>query len=507
MSYLELPAEVRMIYAVLCIITFTISVADFIRAWSSFKNKSAAIVPLVTAIANYTLFQAYGYSVDIRLDQFEPDTVYYLIEDMIYMPAAAYSLLLFGTLVVASVSYGVTTRKINSSITLRSIRDGFNSIDTGVLMYRKGGFLLLANTVMQEISIDLTGKRATNGEVFRTLLSSRGNKIVLSDGTVYLIKENELLINDKKINELTAVDVTLQTRLRKEIRELEEQKESFNRRLSDYSDKVGEVTTKKEILDQAKKEAMEIVQGANKTVENTIRTIKESQAEKEKTRDARSSLQDFVSALQSKKEKELKDHDDYIEKKLRQLEHRKQKKNSRRTQSGDNGSQDGGKEKEPFRGGALKVGEKVRVKDNGMVGEIVRVSNKAVTIAVGNITSQMPPDRVERISSNEYNAARKATAKPRDVRDDSAVRERRLNFSPELDVRGERVGDALGIVTHYIDDAIMLGIGTVRIIHGKGTGALRDELQKYLRTIPGVSSVRDEHIQFGGSGVTIVDFD
>ena len=245
MSYLELPAEVRMIYAVLCIITFTISVADFIRAWSSFKNKSAAIVPLVTAIANYTLFQAYGYSVDIRLDQFEPDTVYYLIEDMIYMPAAAYSLLLF----VASVSYGVTTRKINSSITLRSIRDGFNSIDTGVLMYRKGGFLLLANTVMQEISIDLTGKRATNGEVFRTLLSSRGNKIVLSDGTVYLIKENELLINDKKINELTAVDVTLQTRLRKEIRELEEQKESFNRRLSDYSDKVGEVTTKKEILD------------------------------------------------------------------------------------------------------------------------------------------------------------------------------------------------------------------------------------------------------------------
>ena len=249
MSYLELPAEVRMIYAVLCIITFTISVADFIRAWSSFKNKSAAIVPLVTAIANYTLFQAYGYSVDIRLDQFEPDTVYYLIEDMIYMPAAAYSLLLFGTLVVASVSYGVTTRKINSSITLRSIRDGFNSIDTGVLMYRKGGFLLLANTVMQEISIDLTGKRVTNGEVFRTLLSSRGNKIVLSDGTVYLIKENELLINDKKINELTAVDVTLQTRLRKEIRELEEQKESFNRRLSDYSDKVGEVMTKKEILD------------------------------------------------------------------------------------------------------------------------------------------------------------------------------------------------------------------------------------------------------------------
>ena len=82
-----------------------------------------------------------------------------------------------------------------------------------------------------------------------------------------------------------------------------------------------------------------------------------------------------------------------------------------------------------------------------------------------------------------------------------------MRFSPELDVRGERVSDALDIVIHYIDDAIMLGVGSVRIIHGKGTGALRDELQKYLRTIPGVSSVHDEHIQFGGTGVTIVQFE
>ena len=87
------------------------------------------------------------------------------------------------------------------------------------------------------------------------------------------------------------------------------------------------------------------------------------------------------------------------------------------------------------------------------------------------------------------------------------LRERRLRFSPELDVRGERVSDALDIVIHYIDDAVMLGVGSVRIIHGKGTGALRDELQKYLRTVPGVGSVHDEHIQFGGSGVTIVEFE
>lgn len=259
--------------------------------------------------------------------------------------------------------------------------------------------------------------------------------------------------------------------------------------------------TKKEILDQAKKEAQEIVQGANKTVENTIRTIKESQADKEKTSDARKALQNFMSSLQTKKENEQKNHDDYIEKKLKQLEDRKMRRDARKGKTqDDNQSQTS----EQFRGGVLKVGEKVRVKDNGMAGEVIRVSNKAVTVAIGNITSKMPLDRVERISSNEYKASVRENIKPRAAQDDSGLRERRLAFSPELDVRGERVSDALDIVVHYIDDAIMLNIGSVRIIHGKGTGALRDELQKYLRTIPGVTSVHDEQVQFGGSGVTIV---
>ncbi len=259
--------------------------------------------------------------------------------------------------------------------------------------------------------------------------------------------------------------------------------------------------TKKEILDQAKKEAQEIVQGANKTVENTIRTIKESQADKEKTSDARKALQDFVSSLQTKKENDQKNHDDYIDKKLKQLEDRKMRRNARKGKPQGDGQEQA---PEQFRSGVLKVGEKVRVKDNGMAGEVIRVSNKAVTVAIGNITSKMPLDRVERISSNEYKAAVRENIKPRAAQDDSGLRERRLAFSPELDVRGERVSDALDIVVHYIDDAIMLNIGSVRIIHGKGTGALRDELQKYLRTIPGVTSVRDEQVQFGGSGVTIV---
>jgi DNA mismatch repair protein MutS2 len=120
----------------------------------------------------------------------------------------------------------------------------------------------------------------------------------------------------------------------------------------------------------------------------------------------------------------------------------------------------------------------------------------------------MPLDKVERITSNEYKSAVKEVSRPVSaVRVDSSISERKLNFSTELDVRGERLNDAIEKVMRYVDDAIMLNISNVRIIHGKGTGVLRDEIQKFLRSTPGIAHVRDEHIQFGGTGVTVVDFD
>ena len=84
--------------------------------------------------------------------------------------------------------------------------------------------------------------------------------------------------------------------------------------------------------------------------------------------------------------------------------------------------------------------------------------------------------------------------------------ERKLNFKPELDVRGERLQDALEMVMRFVDDAIMLDMPSVRIVHGKGTGVLHQEIQKLLKTVPGIAQVKDEHIQMGGSGVTVVTF-
>ena len=272
---------------------------------------------------------------------------------------------------------------------------------------------------------------------------------------------------------------------------------------------------KKEIIDEAKKEAEAIIKGANKQVENTIKTIRESQAAKEETQEARKGLQDFMSILAAKKEQEQKEKEDYIEKKIRQLDARKERQKQRKAQKADAKAQQEQMELqaeqeriEAFRSAPLKAGEKVRVKTNGMVGEVVKVSAKAVVVTIGNISSKMPLDKVERITSNEFKNAVKEVARPiSSVRVDSSLTERKLNFSTELDVRGERLNDAVEKVTHYIDDALMLNVSSVRIIHGKGTGVLRDELQKLIRTMPGVASAKDEHIQFGGSGVTVVTFE
>lgn len=302
---------------------------------------------------------------------------------------------------------------------------------------------------------------------------------------------------DEKLQRIRKTDATLENITDRYQKELEELK-----------------TKKKAILDSARQEAQEILQGANKEVEKTIRTIKEAKAEKEKTREARAQLQDFMGVLTRRKEEEEKNREDYLEEKLRRLEERKARQKERKARRMDDAAKEAAaaaeaerRRIEEFRNGPLKVGEKVRIKDNGMVGEVSRVSNKSITVIIGNISSKMPLDRVERITSNEYKSSVKAVARPVATSvQDTSITERKLNFKPEIDIRGERVADALEAVVRFVDDAIMLDMNSVRIIHGKGTGALREEVQKLLRATPGVTSVTDEDIRHGGTGVTIVTF-
>ena len=300
---------------------------------------------------------------------------------------------------------------------------------------------------------------------------------------------------DEKLTKIRATDKTLEAvtdRYQKELQDIKQ--------------------LRKNILEEARKEAEEIVRRANREVENTIRTIKETQAEKEATKDAREQLQGFLGALAEKKMDDKRNREEYLDRKLKSLQDRKERDRARKARRASPeerermaAGEDEAEKMAAFRSAPLKVGEKVRIKDSGMVGEVSKVSTKAVTVIVGNLSTKLPLDRVERVTSNEYRAAVRETPKPRQVYD-AGIAERKARFQLELDVRGQRVGEAIENVMRYIDDAIMLDVNSVRILHGKGTGALREEIQKYARTVPGVVSAADEHIQFGGSGVTVIKF-
>lgn len=347
-------------------------------------------------------------------------------------------------------------------------------------------------------AFELARKMGLPEEIIKDAENRAGEEFVGIERNLRKIARNRRVL-DEKIQKIRNTDKTLESITDKYQKELEDIRKK-----------------RQEIIDEAKREAEDIVKGANRQVEHTIRTIKEKQAEKSQTRKARADLQDFVNALAAKKEQDQQDRDSYLEDKLRKVNERQQRqlaRKNRRATTEDQKRMNEEAEKSrmisSFRSGPLQVGEKVRIKANGMVGEVAIVSDKAVTVIIGNIKSKMPLDKVERITANEYKSAVKAAPKPvtQTTSMDSSISERKLNFKMELDVRGQRVNEALDNVMHYIDDAIMLNVSSVRIIHGKGTGALRDEIQRFLRATPGVVSAKDESVQLGGSGVTVVTFD
>lgn len=347
-------------------------------------------------------------------------------------------------------------------------------------------------------AFELARKMGLPEEIIKDAENRAGEEFVGIERNLRKIARNRRVL-DEKIQKIRNTDKTLESITDKYQKELEDIRKK-----------------RQEIIDEAKREAEDIVKGANRQVEHTIRTIKEKQAEKSQTRKARADLQDFVNALAAKKEQDQQDRDSYLEDKLRKVNERQQRqlaRKNRRATTEDQKRMNEEAEKSrmisSFRSGPLQVGEKVRIKANGMVGEVAIVSDKAVTVIIGNIKSKMPLDKVERITSNEYKSAVKAAPKPvaQTTSMDSSISERKLNFKMELDVRGQRVNEALDNVIHYIDDAIMLNVSSVRIIHGKGTGALRDEIQRFLRATPGVVSAKDESVQLGGAGVTVVTFD
>ena len=266
--------------------------------------------------------------------------------------------------------------------------------------------------------------------------------------------------------------------------------------------------SRKEILRKAKEEAEQLMQEANARIENTIRTIKEVQAEKEKTRQVRQELNDFresMDALAAKEEEE---------KIARKIEKLKEKQNRKKEKKADKGQEntlsaqalaEQQARKEAERLAAIVPGSNVKIKGQTSVGEVLEINGKNATVAFGSIKTTVKLDRLERTNAQPKQADVSAKSTYISSQTQDSMYEKKLNFKQDIDVRGMRGDEALQAVTYFIDDAILVGMSRVRILHGTGTGILRTLIRQYLQTVPGVSRFADEHIQFGGAGITVVD--
>ena len=266
--------------------------------------------------------------------------------------------------------------------------------------------------------------------------------------------------------------------------------------------------SRKEILRKAKEEAEQLMQEANARIENTIRTIKEVQAEKEKTRQVRQELNDFRESMDALAAKEQEEKIARKIEKLKEKQNRKKEKKANKGQENTLSAQALAEQqarKEAERLAAIVPGSNVKIKGQTPVGEVLEINGKNATVAFGSIKTTVKLDRLERTNAQPKQADVSAKSTYISSQTQDSMYEKKLNFKQDIDVRGMRGDEALQAVTYFIDDAILVGMSRVRILHGTGTGILRTLIRQYLQTVPGVSRFADEHIQFGGAGITVVD--
>ena len=266
---------------------------------------------------------------------------------------------------------------------------------------------------------------------------------------------------------------------------------------------------RKSVMAQAKEEAQQLLKDTNAKIENTIREIRETQAEKERTREIRQELSDFREALA-----QTSDEESIIARKIEKIKRRQERKQAKQEQA-KVGNADAmttssiatEAQNVPTETSTrlhLEAGQYVRIKGQTAVGKVESVQGKNAKILFGSMYTSLPINRLELADKpKEDNAMKAATFVSKETRD--AMQEKQLNFKQDIDLRGMRVDEALTAVAYFIDDAIQVGQARVRILHGTGTGALRQVVRQYLSTATGVMRYHDEHVQFGGAGITVVE--
>ena len=287
-------------------------------------------------------------------------------------------------------------------------------------------------------------------------------------------------------------------------------------RIAHYESSIEEIDQeRKQILRRAKEQAEELLRESNRKIEAAIREIREQQAEKEATKRVREELDAFK---QEVTDIDTKATDEAIERKIRQIQERKERKEKRKQEKNEESGKrnentvDLNSQTSNLKPQTLEVGSTVRIKGLTSVGKIEKIDGKQATVIFGDMRTKMRLERLE--PAKEVKTMSKTEERNTQIvgaygnlsnETRQAIDSRKLNFHQDLDVRGMRGDEAVNAVTYFIDDAILVGMSRVRILHGTGNGILRQLIRQYLRTIPNVSSFRDEHVQFGGAGITVVD--
>jgi DNA mismatch repair protein MutS2 len=258
--------------------------------------------------------------------------------------------------------------------------------------------------------------------------------------------------------------------------------------ISEMIDKYQKLTedlerSKKDIIAKAKEEALDLLENTNKIIENTIKDIKESQAEKGKTKEVREKLEEFSKTI---------------------------KEESRQSAVGSRQSKKDRKNKEikeevKILNTPIEKGDHVRITGQDTIGEVIGIDKKEVYISFGIAQLKTKIDKLEKVSSEDY---KRQTEKNKHTgkRPQLDLSEKIKKFQSTIDLRGMRVDEAISEIQHYIDDAVLLTVPEVRILHGKGNGVLRHLVHQYLRSIPEVKKFGDEVLEKGGHGITVVYF-
>ena len=284
-------------------------------------------------------------------------------------------------------------------------------------------------------------------------------------------------------------------RIRLTDRKVEELESSYTEQLSRIKEE------RKEILREAKEEAQRLISDANRQIENTIRTIKEAQAEKELTRLARRELEEFKETVESVGSSF---DGEKVEREMERLMRRKARREEDKKRRGQAPAEKPAEAIPAPKPKPIEVGSKVRIAGQEMPGVVQSIKGRKAQVAFGQILTTVDCEKLVVVSNAEYKKAVKPVM-PRTVLSVD-ISSRKLNFRDSVDVRGMRAAEALEVVQDLIDDALMVGVGGVTILHGKGTGALKEEIRRYLRSVSEVASATDEHADRGGAGITVVRF-